>query len=183
MGLPIFLDLKFHDIPNTVANAVKAAVNLGVSMITVHTAGGGAMMEAAVEAAKHQATLLEKLPPIILGVTVLTSFDQSSLDEIGVNNKVEDQVKTLALLAKKSGLDGVICSPHEIELVRLECGADFKLVVPGIRSASDLKHDQKRVMSAAEAIKAGADFIVIGRPITKAENPRMAAMNLFHNLY
>jgi orotidine-5'-phosphate decarboxylase len=171
--LPVFLDLKFHDIPNTVAESVKAAVNLDIFMLTIHTQGGPAMMKAAVEAAKHQAEMMEKMPPLVMGVTILTSLGAE-----GDEQAITDQVLRLSELAKSCGLDGIVCSPLEIAAVRHKLGDDFKLVVPGIRSHADDKHDQKRTLSAAEAIALGADFLVIGRPITKATDPKIAAMNI-----
>lgn len=170
-GVPIFLDLKFHDIPNTVAEAVRCAVRLGVQMLTIHTNGGKAMMQAASIAAKDEAVRLGGVAPMILGVTVLTSMDINDLKDIGVIKDVEAQVASLARLAKDSGLDGVVCSPLEIEIIKKECGDKFQLIVPGIRPDSSDDNDQKRVMTPAQAISYGADFIVVGRPITKAINP------------
>jgi orotidine-5'-phosphate decarboxylase len=171
LGLPVLLDLKFHDIPNTVAGAVRAAGSLGVAMLTLHVSGGPAMLRAAVEAAH-----LREPCPELLGVTVLTSIDDADLAEIGVADKVTGQVLRLAELAWKSGLNGVICSPHEVVLLRERFGREFKLVVPGIRPADISARDQKRTMVPAEAIAAGADLLVIGRPITAAPDPRAAAI-------
>lgn len=171
LGLPVFLDVKFHDIPNTVARAVRAAGSLGVAMLNLHVAGGSAMLRAAVEAAeglKHR--------PWLLGVTVLTSIDDRDLAALGVAEPASEQVLRLADLAKTAGLDGVICSPHEIATLRERCGADFKLVVPGIRPRSSAADDQKRVMSPEQAAALGADALVIGRPITQASDPRAAAL-------
>lgn len=168
--LPVFLDLKFHDIPNTVAGAVRAASALGVAFLTVHAAGGRAMLRAAIEAAAAA-----ERPPKVLAVTVLTSLDGDDLAETGVTAAPVDQVRRLARLAQESGCDGVICSPHEIADLRADLGPDFLLVVPGIR-ATEATGDQKRVMSAAAALHAGADRLVIGRPITAAANPRAAAL-------
>jgi orotidine-5'-phosphate decarboxylase len=175
--LPLFLDLKFHDIPNTVAGAIRATAGINSFMMTVHTAGGKAMMQAASAAAK---TLPNK--PLIVGVTVLTSLDSVDLENIGVNAKLQDQVKRLASLAQESGLDGVVCSAHEIEIIRETCGKDFKLVVPGIRPAGSSIGDQKRVMTPSEAIAKGADYLVIGRPITEAQNPSQAAQEIFASI-
>ncbi len=169
-GLPVFLDLKFHDIPNTVAGAVRAATSLGVAMLTLHVAGGAAMLRAAVEAAH-----LAEPCPKLLGVTVLTSLDDADLAAQGVPHKVTDQVLRLAELAWSSGLDGVICSPREVALLRQRFGREFKLVVPGIRPKAFGRGDQKRTLGPAEAIAAGADLLVIGRPITEAPDPRAAA--------
>ncbi len=167
----MFLDVKFHDIPNTVAGAVRAAGSLGVAMLTLHVAGGPAMLYAAVEAAH-----LKQPCPELLGVTVLTSMDDADLAAVGVADKVRGQVLRLAELAWNSGLDGVICSPHEVMLLRERFGPEFKLVVPGIRPADFGARDQKRTMVPAEAIAAGADVLVIGRPITAAPDPRAAAI-------
>ncbi len=169
-GLPVFLDGKFHDIPNTVARAVRAAASLGVAMMTLHVAGGRAMLRAAVEAAH-----LREPCPQLLGVTVLTSLDDADLDALGVPHKVTDQVLRLAELAWDSGLDGVVCSPHEVAPLRRRFGREFKLAVPGIRPKALARSDQKRTMGPAEAIAAGADLLVIGRPITDAADPRAAA--------
>lgn len=176
-GIPIFLDLKFHDIPNTVAGAVKATAGLNVFLMTVHAGGGRNMMQAAMEAAQ---TLPQK--PMIVGVTVLTSMDDDDLHEIGVTAAAAEQVNNLALLARNSGLSGVVCSPHEIAAIRGACGKDFKLVVPGIRPAGTANGDQKRVMTPAEALALGANYLVIGRPITEAENPKAAAEAIVNTL-
>ena len=165
-GLPLFLDLKLHDIPNTVAGAVKAAAALEPLLLTVHCAGGAAMMKAAAEA---------KGKTKILGVTVLTSLDERDLELIGQRGPLAEQAQRLALLAKESGLDGVICSPLETAALRQACGPDFLLVVPGIRIGSLALGDQKRVMGPKDAIAAGADYIVIGRPITGSPSPASAA--------
>ena len=169
-GLPVFADVKFHDIPNTVAGASKAIAALGASIFNVHTSGGEAMMRAAVEAGRSVDPKIT-----IIGVTVLTSMDDSDLDAVGQHKPVRDQVVRLAELAKKSGLDGVVCSAHEIETLRKALGTDFLLVVPGIRPAGSDLADQKRVMTPSEATKAGAGILVIGRPITGAKSPGDAA--------
>jgi orotidine-5'-phosphate decarboxylase len=170
LGLPVFLDVKFHDIPNTVAGAVRAAGALGVAMLNLHIAGGPAMLRAAVEAADS----LDPRP-WLLGVTVLTSVDDRDLAALGVAQSAAAQVLRLAELARACRLDGVICSPHEIATLRRRCGAAFKLVVPGIRPESSAPDDQKRVMSPKAAAALGADVLVIGRPITQARDPRAAA--------
>jgi orotidine-5'-phosphate decarboxylase len=170
LGLPVFLDLKFHDIPNTVAGAVRAAASLGVALLTLHVAGGPAMLRAAVEAAH-----LEEPCPKLLGVTVLTSLDDADLAALGVRHKVTDQVLRLAELAWTAGLDGVVCSPHELAALRQRFDRAFKLVVPGIRPNAFAQRDQKRTLAPAGAIAAGADLLVIGRPITDAADPRAAA--------
>jgi orotidine-5'-phosphate decarboxylase len=170
LGLPVFLDVKFHDIPNTVAGAVRAAATLGVAMITLHTAGGEAMLRAAVGAREGRDPR-----PWLLGVTVLTSIDDRDLAALGVGGSAADQALRLAELAQRSGLDGVVCSPHEIAALRRHCGPNFKLMVPGIRPRGSAPDDQKRVMSPAQAAALGASALVIGRPITAAPDPRAAA--------
>lgn len=170
---PLFLDLKFHDIPNTVAGAVRATSGINCFMMTVHTLGGKEMMRAAKKAASD-------LPnkPMIIGVTILTSMEEADLESINIKNNVKEQVSKLSDLAQESGLDGVVCSPHEIEILRERCGKDFKLVVPGIRPHGSSKGDQKRIMTPKEALEKGADYLVIGRPITEAENPALMAMSI-----
>lgn len=181
-GLPIFLDLKFYDIPNTVAQAVRSSVRLGVDMLTIHTSGGKTMMQAASDAAIDEAARLGVKAPLVLGVTVLTSMDSSDLQEIGVKNAVEGQVVSLAKLAQSSGLGGIVCSPLEIPIIRTECGDGLKLIVPGIRPGASVGDDQKRVMTPDEAIKAGTDYMVIGRPITNAKNPADAAKEIMQSI-
>ena len=167
----IFLDLKLHDIPNTVAGAARSAVRHGVQMMTLHTSGGKEMMTRAAAAARETAEV-EKLPkPLLLGVTVLTSLKAAELAEVGMNPDVAAQVLRLAGLAKASGMDGVVCSPQEIEIVRKEFGREFLVVTPGIRPAWAAAQDQKRIMTPAEAVAKGADYLVIGRPITGAASP------------
>jgi orotidine-5'-phosphate decarboxylase len=175
LGLPIFLDLKFHDIPNTVGDAIRAAAVLRPALITVHATGGPAMMRAAVAAARETAP---DAIPAIVGVTVLTSLDQSDLDAVGLRGPVHDRVRRLAALAAECGLDGVVCSPHEIAALRAECGPDFALVVPGIRPAGSAADDQKRVMGPAEAMAEGATHLVVGRAITGTSDPAAAARSI-----
>lgn len=170
-GLPIFLDLKFHDIPNTVAGAMKAAVPLAPFMINVHASGGRAMMEAAHAAAAEAAKAKGVTRPLLLAVTVLTSLSEEDLVEIGIDAETKEQVVRLARLAKESGMDGVVCSAHEIKVIRSVCGHDFTLVVPGIRPGWSVKGDQKRVVTPRDALSLGADYLVIGRPITQAPDP------------
>jgi orotidine-5'-phosphate decarboxylase len=174
-GDRIFLDLKFHDIPNTVAGAVAAATRLGVWMVNVHASGGSAMMRAAREAADNEAARMSRPAPKLIAVTLLTSMSDQMLPELGVTGAVSTHVERLASLAKASKLDGVVASAHEIGLIRLRCGADCSIVTPGIRGAGDEKGDQRRTMSAAEALAAGANYLVIGRPIIAAPDPRAAA--------
>jgi orotidine-5'-phosphate decarboxylase len=174
-GDRVFLDLKFHDIPNTVAGAVAAAARLGVWMVNVHAAGGSAMMRAARDAAHEEAARVSRPAPLVIAVTMLTSLSAESLDEIGVNDPMASQVGRLAALAQTSGLDGVVASPQEIDLIRRRCGAKFAIVTPGIRGAKDSKGDQSRTLTAAEALAAGATYLVVGRPIIAAKDPRAAA--------
>jgi orotidine-5'-phosphate decarboxylase len=165
--LPLFLDLKLHDIPNTVAGGVRSACGLGPRFLTIHAGGGEAMMRAASESAKATGSAR----PMLLGITVLTSLDDSDLSAVGQQPPVLDQARRLAALAKKSGLDGVVCSPHELSALRAECGKDFLLVTPGIRPAWAASNDQKRATTPAEAVQMGADYLVIGRPITQSDDP------------
>ncbi len=167
-GERVFLDLKFHDIPNTVAGGVAAAAGLGVSLVDVHALGGRAMLEAASRALSGTETRL-------LAISVLTSHDEESLEQVGVRPPVADSVRRLALLARKAGAHGVVCSPHEAALVRQACGPDFLIVTPGIRPAAAASGDQARAATAAAALTAGADYVVVGRPITQAEDPASAA--------
>ena len=166
-GAKIFLDLKLHDIPNTVAKAVAAAGELGVQMLTLHLGGGSSMLKAAVEARPPHLSLL--------GVTVLTSATQETLTETGVDSDVSDQVVRLADLGRESGIDGLITSPHEVRLLRERYGQEMTLITPGVRPAWAAADDQKRFTTPGEALKAGADYLVVGRPITAAEDPRAAA--------
>ena len=174
-GDRVFLDLKFHDIPHTVAGAVAAATRLGVWMVNVHAAGGSAMMRAARQAADEEAARLSAAPPLVIAVTMLTSLDQGMLADIGVAGPMTAQVERLAALARAAGLDGVVASPLELALVRACCGTEFVIVTPGIRSAAEPRDDQNRVMTAAEALAAGASYLVVGRPIIVAADPRAAA--------
>ncbi len=167
-GAAVFLDLKFHDIPNTVAKAVASAAQQDVQMLTVHASGGAAMLRAAQEAAGPDG-------PLVLGVTVLTSMDEKDLTELGIQKTPAEQVLHLAKLATAAGLCGLVCSPQEIAPLREVLPAEVQLVTPGIRPAGSASGDQKRVMTPADAITAGADWLVIGRPIYSAENPRAAA--------
>lgn len=176
-GAKVFLDLKFHDIPNTVAHAVRSAAKLGIFMINIHALGGSEMMMRAVEAARES----DKRPKL-LGVTVLTSMDRSSIGEVGIDREIEDEVVSLARLGKDSGLDGVVASPNEVSLIRSNLGKDFMIVAPGIRPAGAKKDDQKRIMTPAEAVRAGADYIVVGRPIIEAKDPLEAAKKIIKEM-
>ena len=181
-GASVFLDLKFHDITNTVAKAVAAAVQLDVQMLTIHTSGGSEMMRAANQAAQETAKKLRRAPPLVLGVTILTSLDSNDLAEIGMTPNVGHQVERLASLAARAGLRGLVCSPLEIAGLRQILPASMQLVTPGIRPADTNQDDQKRTLSPKEAIAAGANWLVIGRPIYAAENPRAAAENILASL-
>jgi len=176
-GGRVFLDLKFHDIPNTVATAVAAATSLGVWMVNVHASGGTRMMQAARDAARETAARERREPPLVIAVTVLTSMNRTMLDETGVHATVLDHVLRLAGLAQAAGLDGVVASPQETALIRQRCGPDFTIVTPGIRggAASTVNDDQERTLGPAEAIAAGASYLVVGRPIIAAVNARKAA--------
>jgi len=170
-GAQVFLDLKFHDIPNTVAAAAVEAVRLGASMFNVHASGGLEMMQKAADAVSAEAKKLGIDKPILIAVTVLTSMNEEELRETGVTVPLTEHVINLAKLAKKAGLDGVVASPHEIEAIKEACGSEFVVVTPGVRPAFASSDDQKRIMTPAEAVQKGADYLVIGRPITKAEDP------------
>jgi orotidine-5'-phosphate decarboxylase len=174
-GDRVFLDLKYHDIPQTVAGAVAAATRLGVWMINVHASGGSVMMRAARDAARDEAARGPRPAPLVIAVTMLTSLSEPMLGEIGVSGAMSAQVQRLAALAKAAGLDGVVASPQEIALVRATCGPSFTVVTPGIRSVEEPKGDQNRTLSASEALADGADFLVVGRPIIAAPDPRAAA--------
>jgi orotidine-5'-phosphate decarboxylase len=172
LGLEIFLDLKFHDIPNTVAGAVRAAAELpDVALLTLHASGGSAMMRAAREAVSGR-----KTRPVLLGVTILTSLDSAALKELGISGSAGSRALSLAKLAEESGLDGVVASAHEVAAIRKACGPKFLIVVPGVRPVSGEVNDQSRVATPAQAIRAGANYLVVGRPITGANDPRGTAL-------
>jgi orotidine-5'-phosphate decarboxylase len=183
-GANVFLDLKFHDIPNTVAQAVEAAVSTGVWMLNVHASGGVPMMQAAARAGAEAATREGRRRPLIIGVTVLTSMDDATLRATGVQRPLLEQVVTLARMAQDAGLDGVVASPQETAEIRSACGPDFSIVTPGIRGASagTARNDQSRTMGPAEAVSAGASYIVVGRPIIAATDPRSAAAAIAEEL-
>ena len=178
----IFLDLKLHDIPNTVAEAVKSGVRHGVQMMTLHASGGSEMLARAVEAAASEAEKERTTKPLLLAVTILTSLKGQELKEIGMMEKVENQVLRLAELARKEGVDGVVCSPQEIEIIKRKIGEDFLIVVPGIRPAWAAAQDQKRIMTPAQAIQKGADYLVVGRPIIEASSPQKAFCKILEEL-
>jgi orotidine-5'-phosphate decarboxylase len=167
LGFDVFLDLKFHDIPNTVAKAVTAAAKMGVWMVNVHASGGPQMMTKAKEALVQ----FGDKAPLLIAVTVLTSMDEQELSRLGVNKTPAEQVSYLAALAKDSGLDGVVCSAQEAQSLKQQLGADFKLVTPGIRPEGSDAGDQKRIMTPKKAIDSGSDYLVIGRPITQSDDP------------
>jgi len=182
-GSKIFVDLKFHDIPNTVAGAVRALVRKGVDMCTVHAAGGRAMLKAAVEASREEAQRQGGTPPKILAVTVLTSWEEKSFrEEMGIPRSLKEQAITWALMAQKAGTDGVVASPWEVEDIRGVCGPRFIIVTPGIRPRGAPLGDQCRVMTPGEALAAGADYLVVGRAITAAPDPGAAARDILEEM-
>ena len=181
-GAVVFLDLKFHDIPNTVARSVAAATRLDVQMLTIHAGGGLEMMHAAEQSAQQTARQVGCDAPLVLGVTVLTSMNNNTLDEVGVRTNVSHQVERLASLAFRAGLRGLVCSPLEIAALRQVLPKQVRLITPGIRTGKEKADDQKRTLSPKEAIAAGANWLVIGRPIYAAENPRAAAEAILASL-
>lgn len=181
-GAPVFLDLKFHDIPNTVAKAIAAATRLDVQMLTIHTSGGSEMMRAAQDSAKQTAEQCGLKTPLVLGVTVLTSMDSRTLSELGTDANVGGQVERLAGLAVKAGLGGLVCSPLEITSLRQMLPQEVQLVTPGIRTGAEKADDQKRTLTPKEALAAGANWLVIGRPIYAAKNPRAAVEDILERL-
>ncbi len=177
LNFDVFLDLKFHDIPNTCAGAVAAAAELGVWMVNVHASGGERMMVAAAEAIANKSH-----KPLLIAVTVLTSMEQSDLAGIGLDVSPQQQVERLAKLSKQSGMDGVVSSAQEIQLIKELCGNDFLTVTPGIRPAGSAAGDQRRIMTPRQAVNAGGDYMVIGRPITQAKNPEQACLDIIDSL-
>ncbi len=177
LGFDVFLDLKFHDIPNTTAQAVGVAADMGVWMVNVHASGGQRMMQACADKLSQY-----KQAPLLIGVTVLTSMERSDLAGVGIDAEPMEQVMRLASLTKDCGLDGVVCSSHEVTQLKRTLGEGFKLVTPGIRPESAELGDQRRVMTPAEAMNAGSDYLVIGRPITKADNPLAALEAIFQSI-
>ena len=176
-GFEVFLDLKFHDIPNTVAGACRAAARLGVWMMNVHASGGEAMLRAARESIGAVAR-----PPILIAVTILTSLADADLERVGLHGSLIENVERLARLARASGLDGVVCSGEEAPLIRKAAGDDFVLVTPGIRLTDDSKGDQARTVTPAEAVRLGADYLVIGRPITRSADPAATLASIRESL-
>jgi orotidine-5'-phosphate decarboxylase len=181
-GTPVFLDLKFHDIPNTVSKAVAAAVKLDVQMLTVHASGGVEMLKAAEKVAQESAWQLGHAPPLVLAVTVLTSLDAGALSQIGLDPNVSRQVRRLANMANQAGLRGMVCSPREVAELRQMLPASTQLVVPGIRPQAVAGDDQKRTLTPREAMALGANWLVIGRPICAAENPRAVAEQILKEI-
>ncbi len=174
-GRKVFLDLKFHDIPNTVRAAAREVAAMGVHMFNVHALGGRKMLEAALEGAREGAHLARRDKPLVLAVTVLTSLEARDLEELGIEGRPDQAVTRLAQLAQNSGLDGVVASPREIEAIRRVCGPGFVIVTPGIRPPAAASNDQSRIATPEAAIRAGADYLVVGRPITAAPDPAAAA--------
>lgn len=169
---PVFIDLKLHDIPNTVAGATRALTRHGASILNVHAAGGREMMIAAAEAARDEAAKAGINRPLVVAVTVLTSIDKEVFDkEVGIPGSIQERVIGWSLLAREAGLDGVVASPYEIAAVRKSCGPDFVIITPGVRPAGTAADDQKRIMTPGEAIRLGATYLVVGRPVIKAPNP------------
>ena len=181
-GQNVFLDLKYHDIPNTVAKAGEEATKLNVTMFNLHALGGFEMMKKTVETSRVAAKKLGIPKPIILAVTILTSMDQDSMKEVGIQGPVQEEVGRLALLSMKAGIDGVVASPQEINVIRQRCGEKFIIVTPGIRSPTEKKDDQKRTMSPKEAVAAGANYLVIGRPIKEAKDPIEAVQRIIDDI-
>ena len=181
-GQKVFLDLKYHDIPNTVAKAGEEATKHQVAMFNLHALGGFEMMRKTVEASRAVSKSLNLSKPIILAVTILTSMDEEGLKEVGIQGPLIDEVGRLSLLAQKSGVDGVVASPQEIGIIRQRCGERFLIVTPGIRHPSDKKDDQKRTLTPREAIEAGADYLVIGRPIKEAKDPIEAVQRIVEDI-
>lgn len=181
-GCEVFLDLKFHDIPNTAARAAAAVSRLGVFMLNVHALGGIDMMKKAAEAARDEARRAKQNQPKIIAVTILTSMDENSLEEIGINDNMETQVLRLARISKDAGLDGVVASPSEVKIIRRDFGRDFLIVTPGVRSSDAAANDQKRVATPKETVDNGADFIVVGRPIIEAPDPLLAVKKILEEI-
>jgi orotidine-5'-phosphate decarboxylase len=181
-GQKVFLDLKFHDIPTTVAKAGEEATKLNITMFNLHGLGGFEMMKKTVEASRSVAKKLGIPKPLVLAVTILTSMDEAVLKEVGIQGPLLDEVARLALLSLKAGVDGVVASPRETGIIRQQCGEKFLIVTPGIRLPSDKRDDQKRTMTPKEAIQAGANYLVIGRPIKEAKDPLEAVQRIIEDI-
>lgn len=182
MGSAVFLDLKFHDIPHTVAGASYEVARHGVLLFTIHALGGFAMMQQAVAAVHQAAETLHVRRPLVLAVTVLTSLAQADLAALGISGEVEDQVVRLAQLAHSAGVDGVVASPHEIEMIKVACGSNFLVVTPGVRLPTGRADDQKRILTPGAAIRKGADYIVVGRAVTEASDPHAAVHEIIKDI-
>jgi orotidine-5'-phosphate decarboxylase len=182
LGAEVFLDLKFHDIPNTVARAAAEAARMGVAMLDVHLSGGAAMIRRAVDEVEAACTLNQIRRPALLGITVLTSLGDESLPPLGIHRTAHEQVLALAALGQEAGLDGVVASPRELQSLRSRLGSDFVLVTPGIRPEGAPVDDQVRTLTPREAVEAGADYLVIGRPITGADSPAAAARDILRSI-
>jgi len=182
LGGAVFLDLKFHDIPNTVAKAAEAAMMHGVFMFNIHASGGFEMMKQAAAAVQAKAEALNQHRPLVLAVTVLTSLNAADLSALGINATVPEQVVRLAGLAKTAGVDGVVASPQEIEMIKKECGHDFLVVTPGVRPRTSKADDQKRVLTPGEAIRKGADYLVVGRPVIGSPDPLKAVQDIIKEI-
>lgn len=178
LGGKVFLDLKLHDIPNTVAQATRVLTGAGVDLFNVHASGGYEMMKRAADAAREEAKRLDMDPPLVISVTVLTSLSDKDLDEIGFAHSSAELVQRLGMLSAKAGLDGVVCSPHEAKLIRDACGPEFITVTPGVRPSEAGAQDQKRIMTPKRAIENGAHYLVVGRPIMQADDPVRAARDI-----
>jgi len=181
LGAELFLDLKFHDIPSTVEKTVRQLASLNIKMFTLHALGGFDMMKRVSDSVAEEADKLSKPKPLSLAVTVLTSHDEGTLSEMGINDSVKDEVLRLAGVAEKAGIDGLVCSGQELEFIKKEFGDRFKLIIPGIRPATKT-HDQKRVVTPKDAISNGADYLVIGRAITEAENPERIVEEIIYQI-
>lgn len=178
----VFLDLKFHDIPNTVAQAAAWAASFGVDMFTLHASGGAEMMRTSVDNVTNICERLNVKMPKMVGVTILTSFDESGIARVGFKNNIADTVLNLAKLCQESYMSGVVCSPHEVEAIKMYCGKEFLTVCPGIRPEWAAKGDQKRITTPSDAIRIGVDYMVVGRPITKAKDPKEAALKIVEEI-
>lgn len=181
LGRKVFLDLKFHDIPNTVAQACRQAAGQGADMLNVHASGGRSMLLKASEAVRDYSQENGSVRPLLIAVTILTSMNEEDLQEIGLKD-IQQSVAKLAILARDSGLDGVVASPQEIGLIRDHCGKEFKIICPGVRPAWAETGDQKRILTPGEAVKLGADYLVVGRPITRAADPQKAALQVIKEM-